>query len=101
MGRASLERGLLAVETQIVDFQSALPSCGPRGVDTPETNGVVRHVVEKPRLIEIRANGKSINLPGTDAAFDHKAVEAETDIRALSHVHEAPGAIFKFKPARA
>ena len=80
MGGASLKRCLLAVQTQIVGFQTVLPSYGPRGVDTPKTNGVVRCVVEKPRLIEIWPHGESVNLPGLDLAFDHKAVEAEPNI---------------------
>jgi hypothetical protein len=41
---------------------------------------VVRRVVEKPRLIEIGPHGKSVNLPGIDLAFDHKAVKAEPNI---------------------
>src|SRR5580704_445123 len=101
MGRASLKRCLLAVQTQIVGFQTVLPSYGPRGVDTPKTNGVVRRVVEEPRLIDIRSHDKSVNLPGIDLAFDHKAVKAEPNIRAFSYIDQAPRTVFEFKPARA
>lgn len=80
MGRASLKRGLLAVQTQIVGVQTVLPSYGPRGIDTPKPNGVVRRVVEKARLIEIRPHGKSVHLPAIDLTSDHKAVKAEPNI---------------------
>src|SRR5277367_6324138 len=99
MGRASLKRYLLAVQTQIVGVQTVLPSYRPRGVDTPKTNGVVRRVVEKPRLIEIRPHGKSVNLPGIDLAFDHKAVKAEPNIWTFANIDQAPRAIFQFVPS--
>src|SRR5579859_6794676 len=62
-------------------------------VDTPETDSVVRSVVEKSGFIQIRAHGETVNLPGADASFYFETVEAQTHVGAFSNIDQPPGAI--------
>lgn len=61
---------------------------------------MVRCVVEEPGLIQIWADGESIDLPRIGLAPEQETIEAETNIRAFSQIHEAPRTVFQFKPAK-
>src|SRR5215469_10018048 len=99
MGLASLKRRLLAVQPQIVGFQTGFPPGRPCGVDTPETDGVVRRVVKKAWLIEVRTHGKSVHQPLVDFAFDHKPIKAQAYVGSLADVDEAAGAVLELLSA--
>src|SRR5580692_10397252 len=77
----TLESSLSAVKAQIVQFESSSPCRGACSVDAPETNLVVRRVVEEPRIVEVRAEGKPVDLPGMNLGLQSEAIEAKPDIR--------------------
>src|SRR5580704_5357539 len=101
MRRATLESGLFAIQAQIINVQRIFVMQRTCCVDTPKSHCMIRCVVEEPRLIQIWADGESIDLPRIGLAPEQETIEAETNIGAFSHIHEAPGTVFHFKPARA
>src|SRR5262249_5934318 len=96
---ASLESRLLAIEAQVIKVQGSIVRQSASGVDAPETNGVIRCVVEEPEFVEVRADRESVELPGIDFAFDHESIEPQTDIRPLSHVDQTARPVFEFLSA--
>src|ERR1700747_1509982 len=56
---------------------------------------MVWRVIEKTRLIQVRAHGEAVNLPRTDAGLHLEPVEAQAHIGALANIDQAPGTIFQ------
>src|SRR5712692_704347 len=96
---ATLESRPLAIEAQVIKLQGSIVRQRVGSVHTPETNGVIRCIVEEPGIVEVRANRESVELPGIDFAFDDESIEAQTDIRALPDVDQAAGPVFEFLSA--
>src|SRR5208282_2549738 len=61
---AALEGRLSAVQAQIVQIKSSSTCRGACCVYTPETDCMIRRIVEETRFVEVRAEGKSVDLPG-------------------------------------
>src|SRR5580704_3487368 len=84
----ALESSLGAVKSQIVQIKSSSTSCGACRVYTPETNCMIRRVVEETRIVEVRADGKSVDLPGMYLGLQSETIETEPDIRTFTHVDQ-------------
>src|SRR4029077_9039415 len=63
-------------------------------VHAPESHCMVWRVVEGPRLVLGWPQGETVNVPHTEAALYLDAVEAQSHVRTLAHIDEAPRAVF-------
>ncbi len=64
------------------------------GIHAPETNGMIRCIIEEAGIVQVGANHESVELPGIDFAFDNESVEAQTDIRPFAYVDQTARPIF-------
>src|SRR5258706_3544586 len=55
---------------------------------------MIGYVIKKPRPVQVRSHGESVNLPRADAGLHLESVKTQADIRALPHIDQAARAVF-------
>src|SRR5215468_3177931 len=99
VGAASFEGRLFAIEAQVVEFQRSFARQCASSVHAPEANCMIRRIVEETWIVQVWPNRKSVDLPGSDFAFDHEAVEAQADIGPFSYIDQTARPVFEFLSA--
>src|SRR6202008_413396 len=64
-------------------------------VYAPKSDRVVWRIIEKTRLVQVRAHGEAVNLPRTDTSLHLEPVKAQTHVGALANIDQAARAIFQ------
>src|SRR6266566_4743146 len=91
---ASVECGCFSIEAKIVSIQSDALCQRSDAVDAPESDRMIRNVIEEARLVHVRPHGEAVNLPTADAGLYLESVKTQADIWALSHIDQATRAVF-------
>src|SRR6266478_4901801 len=90
----SVECGCFSIETQVVSIQRDGLFERPDAVHSPESDRMIRNVIEEARFVQVRPHGEAVNLPTTDAASYLESVKAQADIWTLPHIDQATRAVF-------
>src|SRR5882757_1589650 len=85
----SVECGCFSVKAQIVSIQREVFFERADAIHTPESDRMIRSVIEEARLVLVRPHGEAINLPRSDADPYLESVKTQADIWALPHIDEA------------
>src|SRR6266478_1831642 len=91
---ASVECGCFSIETQVVSIQREGLFERPDAVHSPESDRMIRNVIEEARFVQVRPHGEAVNLPRSDAGLYLESVKTQADIWALPHIDYATGAVF-------
>src|SRR5216684_8699785 len=83
---ASVECGCFSVEAQVVSIQREALFERPDGIHTPESDRMIRNVIEETRLVQVGSHGEAVNLPRADAGLYLESVKTQADIWALPHI---------------
>src|SRR5216684_1968688 len=93
VGNTSVECGCFSIEAQVVSVQREALFERSDAIHTPQSDRMIRNVIEQARFVQVRSDGEAVNLPTTDAASYLESVKAQADIRALPHIDYATGAV--------
>src|SRR6185369_9223212 len=63
-------------------------------IHAPESDRMIRNVIEEARLVQVRPHGEAVNLPRSDAGLYLESVKTQPDIRALPHIDQATRTVF-------
>src|SRR6266704_2819427 len=94
-----VECSCFSIEAKVVSVQCEGLRQRPDAVYAPKSDSVVWNVIEKARLVQVRAHGEAVNLPRTDTGLYLEPVKAQAHIGALANIDQAPGAIFQLVSA--
>src|SRR5216684_2025716 len=92
---ASVERSCFSIEADVVSVECDGLRQRSDAVYAPKSDSVVWDVIEKARLVQVRAHGEAVNLPRTDTGLHLEPVKAQAHVGALANIDQAPGAIFQ------
>src|SRR6266705_933210 len=92
----SVECSCFSIEAKVVSVQCDGLRQRSDAIYAPKSDSVVWDVIEKARLVQVRAHGEAVNLPRTDAGLHLEPVKAQAHVGAFANIDQAPGAIFQF-----
>src|SRR6476646_698255 len=55
---------------------------------------MIRNVIEETRLVQVRPQSETVNLPRADAGLYRESVKTQADIWTLPHIDQATRSIF-------
>src|SRR5258706_9279242 len=90
-----VECSCFSIKAKVVSVQCDGLRQRSDAVYAPESDSVVWDVIEKARLVQVRAHGEAVNLPRTDTGLHLEPVKAQAHVGALANIDQAPGAIFQ------
>src|SRR6266566_2930903 len=90
-----VECSCFSIEAKVVSVQCDGLRQRSDDVYTPKSDSVVWDVIEKARLVQVRAHGEAVNLPRTETGFHLEPVKTQAHVGALANIDQAPGAIFQ------
>src|SRR5258706_2628406 len=88
-----VECSCFSIKAKVVSVQCDGLRQRSDAVYAPESDSVVWDVIEKARLVQVRAHGEAVNLPRTDTGLYLEPVKAQAHVGALANIDQAPGAI--------
>src|SRR5258705_7352239 len=91
---------MLAIQSEVISIQRDTPVKWTRRVHTPKADLVVGDIVEESRFVHVGPHCESVDVPGVEFSHHLEAIKAEPNIWAFTDVHQSPGTIFQFLPAR-
>src|SRR5229473_1898340 len=89
----SVERSCFSIEAEVVSVECDGLRQRSDAVYSPKSDSVVWDVIEKPRLVQVRAHGEAVNLPGTDTGLHLEPVKAQAHVGPFANIDQPPGAI--------
>src|SRR6266702_8133761 len=88
-----VECSCFSIEAKVVSVQCEGLRQRPDAVYAPKSDSVVWNVIEKARLVQVRAHGEAVNLPRTDTGLYLEPVKAQAHVRAFANIDQSSGAI--------
>src|SRR6202521_1734979 len=89
----SVECSCFSIEAKVVSVQCDGLRQRSDAVYAPKSDSVVWDVVEKNRLVQVRAHGEAVNLPRTDTGLHLEPVKAQADVGAFANIDQSSGAV--------
>src|SRR5216683_3959801 len=91
----SVECSCFSIKTKIVRVQCDGLRQRSDAVHAPKSDGVVWDVIEKTRLVQVRAHVEAVNLPRTDTGLHLEPVEAQAHVGPFANIDQSSGAILQ------
>jgi hypothetical protein len=91
-----VECSCFSIEAKIVSVQCDGLRQRSDAVYAPKSDSVVWDVIEKARLVQVRAHGEAVNLPRTDTGLHLEPVKAQAHVGAFANIDQSSNAIFQF-----
>src|SRR6266704_3711787 len=88
-----VECSCFSIEAKVVSVQCDGLRQRSDTVYAPKSDGVVWDVIEKARLVQVRAHGEAVNLPRTETGLHLEPVKAQAHVGAFANIDQPPGAI--------
>src|SRR5216683_809864 len=89
----SVERSCFSIEADVVSVECDGLRQRSDAVYAPKSDCMVWDVVEKTRLVQVRAHGEAVNLPRTDTGLHLEPVKAQAHVGPFANIDQPPGAI--------
>src|ERR1700688_2092711 len=89
----SVECSCFSIEAKVVSVQCDGLRQWSDAVYAPKSDSVVWDVVDKNRLVQVRAHGEAVNLPRTDTGLHLEPVKAQADVGAFANIDQSSGAV--------
>src|SRR5439155_10796086 len=78
----------LSVQSQVIRVERNFLGEWPGRIYSPKADLVIGSIVEESRLIQVGPHSKAVDPPGTELSDYLETIEAEPDIRVLTHVDQ-------------
>src|SRR6266851_3865554 len=88
-----VECSCFSIEAKVVSVQCDSLRQRSDAVYAPKSDSVVWDVIEKARLVNVRAHGEAVNLPRTDTGLHLEPVKAQAHVGAFANIDQSSGAI--------
>src|SRR5258708_36456675 len=85
-----VECSCFSIEAKVVSVQCDGLRQRSDAVYAPKSDSVVWDVIEKARLVQVRARGEGVNLPRTDSGLHLEPLKDRAHVGALANVDQAP-----------
>src|SRR6266478_6054473 len=95
MADTPVECGCFSIEAKVVSVQCDGLRQRSDAVYAPKSDSVVWDVIEKARLVQVRAHGEAVNLPRTDTGLHLEPVEAQAHVGPFANIDQSSGAILQ------
>src|SRR6266403_6314232 len=94
-----VECSRFSIEAKVVSVQCDGLRQRSDAVYAPKSDCMVWDVVEKTRLVQVRAHGEAVNLPRTDTGLHLEPVKAQAHVGPFANIDQPPGAILHLMSA--
>src|SRR5258708_22838351 len=88
-----VECSCFSIEAKVVSVQCDGLRQRSDAVSAPKSDSVVWHVIEKTRLVQVRAHGEAVNPPRTDTGLHLEPVKAQAHVGAFANIDQSSGAV--------
>src|ERR1700688_2938524 len=63
-------------------------------IHAPKSDCMIRCVIKKARLVQVRSHGEGVNLPRADTCLHLESIKTQADIWTLPHIDQTTRAVF-------